>query len=65
VAYQRNELDKALRHVSEGIGVCRQMSFTQPMATGLATMAWIRQAEGDAAGAREAMEEAGHAAPGA
>ncbi len=64
VAYQRNELDTALRHVSEGIGARRQMNFTQPLATGLATLAWIRQAQGDAAGAREAMEEAGQAAPG-
>ena len=64
VAYQRNELDAALRHVSEGIEACRQMNFTAPLATGLATLAWIRQAQGDAAGAREAMEEAGQAAPG-
>ena len=64
VAYQRNELDTALRHVSEGIGACRQMNFTPPLATGLATLAWIRQAQGDAAGAREAMEEAGQAGPG-
>ena len=63
VAYQRNELDTALRHVSEGIAACRQMNFTPPLATGLATLAWIRQAQGDAAGAREAMEEAGQAAP--
>jgi LuxR family maltose regulon positive regulatory protein len=64
VAYQRNELDTALRHVSEGIGACRQMNFTQPLAAGLATLAWIRQARGDTAGAREAMEEAGQAGPG-
>ncbi len=64
VAYQRNELDTALRHVSEGIGACRQMNFTQPLATGLATLAWIRQAQGDAVGAREAMEEAAQAGPG-
>jgi len=64
VAYQRNELDTALRHVSEGIGACRPMNFTQPLATGLATLAWIRQAQGDISGAREAMEEAGQAAPG-
>ena len=64
VAYQRNELDTALRHVSEGIGACRQMNFTQPLATGLATLAWIRQARGNAAGAREAMEEAEQAGSG-
>ena len=63
VAYEQNELEAALRHVSEGIGACRQMNFTHPLATGLATLAWIRQAQGDAAGAREAMEEAGQAAP--
>jgi LuxR family maltose regulon positive regulatory protein len=64
VSYQRNELDTALRHVSEGIGACRQLNFTQPLATGLATLAWIRQAKGDAAGAREAMEEAVQAGSG-
>ena len=64
VTYQRNELDAALRHVSDGIGACRQLNFTQPLATGLATLAWIRQAQGDVVGAREAMEEAGQAAPG-
>src|ERR1700733_6296850 len=64
VSYQRTELDTPLRHVSEGIGACRQMNFTQPLATGLATLAWIRQARGDAAGARETMEEAGQAGPG-
>ena len=64
VAYQRNELDAALRHVTEGIGACRQMNFTQPLATGLATLAWIRQAQGDTAGAREAMEEAEQAGQG-
>jgi LuxR family maltose regulon positive regulatory protein len=63
VAYERNELDTALGYVSEGIGACRQMNFTYPLATGLATLAWIRQAQGDAAGAREVIEEAGQAAP--
>jgi ATP/maltotriose-dependent transcriptional regulator MalT len=64
VAYQRNELELALRHVSEGIAACRRMNSTPSLATGLATLAWIRQARGDAAGAREAMGEAERAAPG-
>jgi LuxR family transcriptional regulator, maltose regulon positive regulatory protein len=64
VAYQRNELEAALRQVTEGIERCRQLTYTQPLATGLATLAWIRQARGDAAGAREAMGEAGRVAPG-
>ena len=64
VAYQRNELEAALRQISEGIERCRQLTYTQPLATGLAALAWIRQAQGDPAGAREAMGEAGRAAPG-
>jgi LuxR family transcriptional regulator, maltose regulon positive regulatory protein len=64
VAYQRGEVDTALRHVTEGIALCRQMNFFQPLATGLAALAWIRHARGDPGGAREAMEEAGRAAPG-
>ena len=64
VAYQRNELDAALRAVTEGVAICRQFSYTQPLAAGLATLAWIRQATGDPAGAREAIGEARQAAPG-
>jgi LuxR family maltose regulon positive regulatory protein len=64
VAYQRGELDAALRHVTEGIARCRQLNWTQPLATGLATLAWIRQAKGDPAGALEAIGEAERAAPG-
>ena len=64
VAYQRNELDTALRHVTEGIALCRRFVYTASLATGLATLAWIRQATGDPAGALEAMGEAELAAPG-
>jgi ATP/maltotriose-dependent transcriptional regulator MalT len=64
VAYQRSELDAALRHVTEGITACRQLNWTQPLATGLVTLAWIRQAQGDKAGAMEAIGEAERAAPG-
>ena len=64
VAYQRNELDTALRHVTEGIALCRQFVYTPPLAAGLATLAWIRQATGDPAGALDAMGEAVQASPG-
>ena len=63
VAYQRNELDLALRQVTEGIALSRQFVYTPPIAAGLVTLAWICQATGDRAGAREAMEEAGQASP--
>jgi LuxR family maltose regulon positive regulatory protein len=64
VAYQRNELDAALRLVTDGVALCRQFIFTRPLATALATLACIRQAQGDAAGALETMDEAVQAAPG-
>jgi LuxR family maltose regulon positive regulatory protein len=55
VAYQRGELDTALEQVTEGIERCRQVAYVQPLATGLATLAWIRQAGGDQAGALAAL----------
>ena len=63
VSYQRNELDTALRHVTDGIALCRQFVYTAPLATGLATLARVRQATGDPAGALQAGNEAGQASP--
>ena len=54
----------ALRQVTEGIALCLQFLYPAPLATGLVTLAWIRQAQGDPGGAREAMDEAGRAALG-
>jgi ATP/maltotriose-dependent transcriptional regulator MalT len=64
VLYERNQLDDALGHATEGIALCRQLTSTQPLATALATLAWIRQARGDTAGARAAIGEAERAFPG-
>ena len=64
IAYQRDELNVALRHATEGIALCRQFVYTPPLASGLATLAMIRQATGDPAGALAAITEAGQAAPG-
>ena len=64
LAYERNEFDTALRHVTQGIPLCRQFVYTPPLATGLATLAWIRQANGDPGGALEAIGQAERAAPG-
>jgi ATP/maltotriose-dependent transcriptional regulator MalT len=63
VEYQRDALDLALQHVTEGIARLRPVNYTPPLAAGLATLARIRQAQGDKAGAREAMGEAGRVAP--
>src|SRR5215472_13730876 len=61
ILYERNELTAALDHATRGVTLCRQLAFTPPLATGLAVVARIRHAHGDAAGAREAMAEAGRA----
>ena len=61
VLYERNELTAALEHATSGVTLCRQLAFTASLATGLAVVARIRQAHGDAAGALEAMGEAGQA----
>lgn len=63
IAYQRGEHDLALRHVTGGIALCRQLVYTQPLANGLATLAWIAWATGDATGAQAVIEDAMHAAP--
>jgi LuxR family maltose regulon positive regulatory protein len=59
VLYERNELTAALDHATRGVMLCRQLAFTPPLAAGLAVIARIRQAHGDAAGALAAMDEAG------
>jgi LuxR family maltose regulon positive regulatory protein len=58
VLYERGELDAALRHATEGVGLCRQLAQPLPLVAGLAILAWIRQAQGDRAGALEAVAEA-------
>jgi LuxR family maltose regulon positive regulatory protein len=61
VLYERDELAAALEHATRGVTLCRQLAFTPPLAAGLAILARIRQAHGDAAAATAAMGEAGQA----
>ena len=63
VAYLQGQLDRALCHVKEGIPLCRRLTYAQPLANGLAVLAWIHHANGDAAGAMDAMREAEQVAP--
>ena len=63
-AYQRDELHQASSHTIEGISRCRQWVYNPPLTAGLATLAWIRQATGDLAGAAAAMDEAAELSPG-
>ena len=55
VLYQRDELDAALEHATEGVATCRQLAYTPPLATGLVTLAWTHRARGDQEGARDAL----------
>ncbi len=64
VAYERDDLGSALDYVTEGIALSRQFVHTPPLAAGLVTVAWIRQATGDPAGALEAVGEAERSSPG-
>jgi LuxR family transcriptional regulator, maltose regulon positive regulatory protein len=61
--YQRGDLDAARSSLAIGLPLCRQLSDTQALASGLALLGWIRQASGDPAGARDAMAEALRAGP--
>jgi LuxR family transcriptional regulator, maltose regulon positive regulatory protein len=63
VLRERGELDEALRHASEGVALCRQLPYAQWQVTGLAALAWTRQACGDQPGALEAIGEAERVLP--
>jgi LuxR family maltose regulon positive regulatory protein len=58
VLYERDELDTAHEHATGGVALCRQLAYTQPLASGLGMLARIRHAQGDAAGALEAIGQA-------
>jgi LuxR family transcriptional regulator, maltose regulon positive regulatory protein len=61
--HERGELDAALDHATEGVALCRQLAYGQQVGTGLATLARVRQAQGDQAGALAAIGEAEQAVP--
>src|SRR5690606_17548297 len=63
LAYQRGDLDQAHDHALEGIALCRQLAYRQPLATGLATLAWIQHARGERDRARRTMDEAAETVP--
>jgi LuxR family maltose regulon positive regulatory protein len=63
VLYERGELGRALDHACQGVELCRQLVYTLPLLAGLATLAWIRHAQGDRAGALDAIVEAEQVQP--
>ena len=58
VAYERDELDAAFEHATQGVALARQLGWTLPLVAGLSILARIRQAQGDPAAALEAVREA-------
>jgi LuxR family maltose regulon positive regulatory protein len=58
ILYERNQLEQALDHITEGISLSRQLISSQSLTIGLITLAWIRQMMGNPVGAMEAMDEA-------
>jgi ATP/maltotriose-dependent transcriptional regulator MalT len=58
VLYERDQLDAAYTHATRAVALSRGLAFTQPLATGLGLLARIRQAQGDPAGALEAIGQA-------
>jgi LuxR family maltose regulon positive regulatory protein len=64
VLYERNQLEDARRHLTEGLALSRPLAEPQMATLALTTMAWFHQATGDPAGARQAMEEACRLMPG-
>jgi hypothetical protein len=58
VLYERDQLDAAHTQATQAVALSRQLAYTQPSATGLGLLARIRQAQGDPAGALEAIGQA-------
>jgi LuxR family transcriptional regulator, maltose regulon positive regulatory protein len=58
VLYERNQLEDALQHVTEGIELSRPVVEFHLPSVGLVTLAWIRQAMGEANRALETMNQA-------
>jgi LuxR family transcriptional regulator, maltose regulon positive regulatory protein len=58
VLYERDQLDDALRHVTESIELGRQLIWFFEPGRRLVILAWIRHANGDVDGALDAMNEA-------
>ena len=63
VLYERDDLDSALEHASDGIALCRQLAYTPPLVSGLVTLASVRQAQDDRAGALDALGQAERVQP--
>jgi LuxR family maltose regulon positive regulatory protein len=60
LCYERNELAEAAGHVEHGLALCRPWGNRDMEAVGLAVQARLRAVRGEAAAARQSMEDAQH-----
>ena len=63
VGYERDELPAAAEHATVAVEQCRRLAYALALVAGLVTLARIRQAQGDPAGALAAVDEAEAAMP--
>ena len=63
VCFERDETVAATEHATIGIELCRRLAYAPALVAGLLTLARVRQADGDTAGALTAVEEAEAAMP--
>jgi LuxR family maltose regulon positive regulatory protein len=63
IAYQRDDLTRAMHEAVAGVDGCRRLAHALPLAESLATLAWLRHATGDAHGALDALDEAERTLP--
>ena len=63
VGYERDELPAAFEHATVAVEQCRWLAYALALVAGLVTLARIRQAQGDPAGALAAVDEAEAAMP--
>jgi LuxR family maltose regulon positive regulatory protein len=65
VLRQRGEIERALHHATFGLDLCHRIVSTEPASAGLATLAWLQYAGGDAGSARTTADEAARVVPSA
>ena len=58
IARERNDLPSAEQHLTRGLALTQQGGLADDMQVALVSLAWLRQHQGDATGARDAMDQA-------
>src|SRR5690606_33888732 len=62
VALERDDLDASRRHLETALPLCRALAFSPAWASSLATLARLKRAQGDVAGALSVLDQEGREA---